>query len=426
MKSPHAVGRLPVRSVALLLFLLGAGAACFADSAPTVQWDGTLATVGQLTNYGVGPVVDTQDLLGLSFSLAHGLGPGIMTYRLGGAAAWLPQRVSAGQPLIDGLSAYPQETGVSYEIVPRRLLDLWFRATLGRCALQEPTGLLLYDPTAIHPAQLVDGVLLEFRYLGFYWSAGAGYLGLLEERLNRIRFTAQDQSEFADPSHYFAPPRGLAVVRAEAENLVAGQRVGLFGIGQMDFRDQPSTFNSWYAGAVAGGRVASGFRQETSLVMAVAQPSDSASSVGFLASSLLAYRLPSVFHEAWLSVLWASGPGGGLSAFPQLAGPPAGSAFAVPLSDLVRLELGVDAALAVGPAGAVLSPSFQARLLLSPDGQIPPGFSFQAAGPYVGTEIELAATYHPLGDIRVFARVGALITSAQFLPYARLEAGVGL
>ena len=402
----------------------GAG---FTPSPPSFAWDGSLSAEGQLVDLGVGPVLDTQDVLGLGISVAHALGPGVMTYQLGAGAAWLPQQVAAGQSRLAALAAYPEETGLSWELVPARVQDVWMKASLGRLELPEPTGLLLYDPTAIHPGQLADGLLLELRYLGFYASVGAGYLGLLEERLNRIRFTPQDIAELSDPLHYFAPPRGLGVLRLEADRLLLGQNLGLFGIGQLDFRSPGPTFNSWYVGTIVSGPIAAGFRQETRVVVAITQPSDASTGAGILASVTGAYRLPvSFLHETWLSVLWASGPEGGLSAFPQLAGPPAGSAFAAPLSDLVRMEAGVNSDLVAGPGGAVLSPSFQVRLLLTPDGKIPAGFSFQPAGSYIGTEVEISASYRPLDDIGISALAGGLITTAGFLPYVRLQAGVDL
>ena len=403
------------------------GSASFTPTPTTFAWGGALSAEGQLADLGAGPVLDTQDILGLGISVAHGLGPGVMTYQLGAAAGWLPQSVAAGQSRLAGLSAYPAETGLSFELIPLRAKDIWMKASLGRLDLPEPTGLLLYDPTALHPAQMADGLLLELRYLGFYVSAGAGYLGLLEERLNRVRFTPQDTAELSDPFHYFAPPRGLGVLRLEADRLLFAQSMGLFGIGQLDFRTAGQTFDSWYVGTTVSGPIAAGFRQETSLVVAFAEPSAGSPGVGMLLSVTGAYRIPvSFLHETWLSVLWASGASGGLAAFPQLAGPPAGSAFAVPLTDLVRIETGIDSDLVPGPGGAVLTPAFKIRLLLSPDGQIPAGFSFQPVGSYIGTEVELSATYHPLDDIGISALAGGIVTTAGFLPYVRIEAGVEL
>ena len=431
--SPHARAGQTISGPDALLLLdrvvsgARAGSAGFTPAPTTFAWGGSLSAEGQLVDLGAGPVLDTQDVLGLGISVAHGLGPGVMTYQLNGGVGWLPQQVAAGQSRLAGLAAYPAETGLAWELIPRRVQDVWMKASLGRLDLPEPTGLLLYDPTALHPVQMADGLLLELRYLGFYVSAGAGYLGLLEERVNRIRFTPQDTAELSDPFHYFAPPRGLGVLRLEADRLLFAQSLGLFGIGQLDFRGAGQTFDSWYVGTIVSGPIAAGFRHETSVIVAIAQPSGGSTGVGLLLSVTGAYKVPvSFLHETWLSVLWASGAGGGLAAFPQLAGPPAGTAYAVPLSDLVRIETGIDSELAVGPDGATISPAFKVRLLLSPDGQIPAGFSFQPAGAYVGTEVELSATYHPLDDIGVSLLAGGLITTSGFLPYVRLQAGVDL
>jgi len=391
------------------------------------SWGADLATVNTLSDFGPGPEVDMLDSASVGFELEHGLGRGIMSYRLGGQIQYAPQRIAAGAPPLSALTGYPLETGLSYELPPPSLLGLWFRAALGRLGLEEPTGLLLEDPTAVYENQLVDGLLVEFRFHGFYGSLGAGYLGLLDRRVNRVRFTPQDDIELADTTHYFAPPRGLAVLRLEAEDLFAGQRFGLFGIGQKDFREAPPTFDSWYAGAVMSGPIALGFRHSTSMVVAAAVPSPGSPGAGLLLASELAYRLPgNILHEAWFSLLWASSGGGGLADFPQLAGPPVSLGFAVPLSDIVRLELGIDATLAIPPAVTPLLLAFTSQLILKPSGQLPSGFSFKTAGPFVGTELGLSARYEPIEGLRFDARAGTLITLSGMLTSLRLEGRVTL
>jgi hypothetical protein len=101
-------------------------------------------------------------------------------------------------------------------------------------------------------------------------------------------------------------------------------------------------------------------------------------------------------------------------------------AFSAPLTDVVRLELGVDAALPAGPAGAVLVPGFTTRLILRPSGSQAPGYTFSLAGPYAGTELEISAGLSPLDGIRILGRGGTLIAAGAILPYVRLEAGIGL
>jgi hypothetical protein len=426
MTGQRQVRRMPLGAFILGLLVLPLAAAG-AQSPLTFDWDADLGTVNTLGNFGPGPSVDMEDSASVSFELEHGLGRGIMSYRLGGQIQYAPQRISAGAPTLSALTAYPLETGVSYELPPAPLLGFWLRAALGRLGLEEPTGLLLSNPMAVHESQLVDGFIVELRFSGFYGSLGAGYLGLLDRRVNRVRFTPQDLSEYADPSHYLAPPRGLAVLRLEAENLFAGQSFGLFGIGQKDLRDAPPTFDSWYAGAVVRGPISSGFRHASGLVMAVAVPSSAETGLALLLSSELAYRLPgNLLHEAWFSLLWASSAGGGLAAFPQLAGPPAGTDFAEALTDIVRIELGIDAALAIPPAIDPLRLAFTSRLLLRPGGQLPAGYSFTMAGPYVGTELELSTRFEPLLGLRFDLRAGTLITYSGILPYGRFEARVVL
>ncbi len=146
-----------------------------------------------------------------------------------------------------------------------------------------------------------------------------------------------------------------------------------------------------------------------------------------LISSELALTLPgALLHETWLSVLWASSQEGGLSAFPALAGPTVSLAFAEPLSDVVRLELGADASLPVAPEGAILTPSLVAGLILVPSGTVPAGYAFSFAGPYAGTETELGLEYQAISGFAVGLRCGGLITTSGFLPYVRLDTGVKL
>jgi hypothetical protein len=292
---------------------------------------------------------------------------------------------------------------------------------------REPTGLLLEDPLAIHPAQLMDGASIEVRYQGFYVSAGAGYLGLLDKRVNRIRFTDPDDRELADAPHYFAPPRSLAVLRMEAENLLGGQSVGLVGIWQKDFRADSPKFDSWYAGAVVDGRIVSWLRQSTRMIVGIGVPAGSSPETGLLVSSTVAMDLPGdLLHEAWISALWASGRGGGLAAFPALAGPSVSPAFDVPLQDVVKLELGTNAVLPVAPEGARLDPALAVRVLLVPSSTVPADYSFSFSGPFAGTEIEMSFVYVPLADFTVTAGFSGLITVSGVFPSVRLGTGVRL
>ncbi len=412
---------------ASVLLLSLAAAFAHAQAPLTFGWGASVQTIGTVASTGAGPAVDSQDAFSVKFELTHGAGPGLMSLQVSGQALYTPQRIASGAPPVSALTGYPTVSALIFELPPPRPVALWLRASAGRLVLDEPTGLLLDNPTALFPSQLADGLLFEARFKGFYGSIGAGYLGLLDKRLNRIRFTAQDDVELSDSSVYFAPPRGIAVLRLEADNLFAGQRVGLFGIGQKDFRTGFSTFDSWYVGLVASGPIVPAFRQESALVTAVAVPSDGSAGIGFLIREMVAWRIPVRFlHEAWFSVLWASSPGGSLAGFPALAGPPVSDSFSANLTDIVRLEVGIDAALPAAPAGAVLVPGFTTRLLLRPSGEQAPGYTFSLVGPYVGTELELSAGLSPLDGVRILARGGTLLAAGTVLPYVRLDAGIGL
>jgi hypothetical protein len=411
--------------VALAFLLLGG--MLFAQVPATFDWNAGLRTIGMLSDPGTGIEGDWQDALSLDVELAHGAGRGLMTYRLAGQLQYTPQLIAPDALPITAITGFPTESGISFELPPKNLIGLWFRATLGRVALSDPSGLLFFDPDSFVPGQLVDGLLVEFRFQGFYAAAGAGYLGFLDKRLNRIRLTPQDENELVSSSFYYAPPRGLAIVRAEVENLFAGQRAGFFAVGQKDFRAETPTFDSWYIGAEVSGPIALGFRHESTLITAITVPSASTVGVGVLLDEVLAYRIPvSFLHEAWLSLLWASSDLGSLAAFPALAGPLVGGDLQEPLSDIARIELGIDASFPAAPAGAILTPALAGRLLFRPSGQAPAGYAQGLAGSYLGTEVELSAALEPVKGLRFRARGGTLIAPTDVMPYVRLDAGVSL
>jgi hypothetical protein len=411
----------------LLLLLALPAAWAHAAGSVSLDWEAGFQTIGALQSAGGGAAIDSQDAFSLALGLGHHVGAGMLGYRLAGELFYAPQRLPSGAPTLSALTVYPTECGITYERPSPGLTGLWIRTDAGRIALEEPSGFLLNDPAAIHPSQAADGLLFQARWGGFYGSLGAGYLGYLDKRLNRVRMTPQDDGELDDPSVYFAPPRGLAVLRLEGDDLLLGQKIGLFGVGQMDFRAGASTLDTWYAGLALRGPIAPLIRQE-GVVMA-GMPVASGVFVGFglLARELVAWRLPAPYlHEAWLSALWASSPGGSLAGFPALAGPVVSDSYAVPLTDIVRLEAGLDAVLPSAASAAALRSAFAARVLLRPSGTQDAGWSFALAGPYVGTDLELGMSFQPLDGVHISARGGALIAVSRVLPYARLEAGLGL
>jgi len=391
------------------------------------EWSAALEGTGTLIDAGAGPAVDSRDLLAADASLSHGLGSGEMTYSAGVGFFYIPQELLPGANPVDQILFYPSQLAVSWELGPVRTRDPWMKATLGRMDAREPTGLLLENPFALHPLQLMDGAGFELRYQEFYVSAAVGYLGLLDKRINRVLFTTTDFQELLDPSQYAAPARGLAIVRLEGEQLLAGQSLGLLGIWQKDFRPADPRFDSWYFGAMASGQILPFLRQASNVIVGVGVPSDGTAGAGVLLSSELALKLPgALLHETWLSVLWASGQGGGLSAFPALAGPPVSLAFDQPLSDVVKLEVGADASLPVQPSGALLRPALATRLILVPSGMVPAGSLVPMSGAYVGTEIEADLRYQAISGFTVELRAGGLITVSRVLPYVLLDTGVKL
>jgi hypothetical protein len=415
-----------MRRTAVLLAVFAATAA-WADQPVTLDFGAEFAAYGSLVDSGAGPVVSTRDSLNLDLELRHELGGGIMTYGLSGGIRYAPQDLAAGDELLLAVLAFPGVSGFGWESGQPRLRDPWFRIRAGRLQAQEASGLLFRDPWAVTPSQLMDGASAEARVQWFYVSVEAGFLGLLDKRINRIVFTAQDRAELADAAVYPAPPRGLAILDLEAQEVLLGQSIALFGVLQKDFRPEPPTFDSWYIGVTTKGSVLKGLRQESSVIAAITVPSDGEVGAGLMVSATLAYELGfGPLGETWLAARWGSGEGGGLRRFPVLAGPVAAASYPEPLADLVSVELGIDASLAVAPAEATLDPALAVRLLLTPDGNIPAGYGFAPAGPYIGTEIEASLSYDPLAGLAVDARGGILITAGGAFPFFLLGAEVKL
>ena len=409
-------------AAALIAWLAGPA---FAEQPLTFDWTSEVALRGDFMDFGAGPVLSMTDAVGAGFELRHGLWGGAMSYGISGGFSYSPQKLAAGDPLITAFLAYPGKTAMAWETLEGRLYDPWFRAALGRQDAEEPTGLLFRNADAVTPFQLMDGLSAQLRYQWFFVEAQAGFIGLLDKRINRILLTPQDAVEQADMVTYAAPPRGLAILRLEARELLAGQSFGLFGVWQKDFRAAPPLLDSWYIGAAAQGRIVEKLRQESGAIVAITVPTPGEVGAGLLMAAEISYDLDiGPLRETWLSGRWGSGAGGGLEAFPALAGPPASTLLAVQLMDIVRIELGVEAELPVAPQGGTLNPGLAARLLLTPGGSTVHGFA--PAGAYLGTELELAVSYVPLMGLRADARTGVLLTAASALPFLILEAGFEL
>lgn len=422
MTGPRRIAGLVVVFAAILAVLPAP-----AEQAPVFDWEAGLETAAAFSDSGSGSVFGSRDRLTLSLRVTRGLWGGTLSAGIAGGLAYTPQEAGSGEPVSEALRVYPGPAGIAWESLPPWSVSPWFRASLGRIEAREPTNLLFYDPGALHPAQLMDGLEFEFRLRRFYAAAQTGYLGFLDRRLNRVLLSAADRAEYEDPSVYAAPRRLLSLVRLEAESPAFRQDAGIFGIWQKDFRPAPEGFDSWYFGLAVSGPVSGRVRHESCAVLSLSRPAAGGTGAGILAHVRAGYDLTGTpFTEAWFSALWASGGSGGLEAFPELAGPPVSLLYAEPASDVVRLELGIRAEPAVPPGGARLDAGLAARLILVPSGVLQGAYSFAPSGAYAGTELELSLGYQPLPGLRFSSRAGALLTPEGPLPGLRISAEVQL
>jgi hypothetical protein len=409
-------------ALALALALLPA-AAC-AGQGLSFAWDLGISTSGEIADRGGGAELKSRDLVAADLRLEREFASGTLTLAAGADFAYAPQDLAAGAPRSEAFLAYPAAFEAAWESAPGLVSDPWFRIELGRVEAREPSGLLLRDPEAPRPDQAMDGLVAQLRLGGLYASVGAGYLGLLDKRQNRVRATAADAAELSVPDRYWAPPRALAIFRIEAERLFLGQDLGLLGIMQKDLREGTETRDDWYVGAVARGPVADRLRHSETAIVSISAPSGGSTYAGILSRAELSCALPwKPLGEARLAALWAGGWGG---SFPGLAGPAASLVYDAPPRDLVAVELGADAALAPPPIGARLGASLALRALFVPLGGVESGYSFATAGSFLGVETELDLLYEPIYGFVLAARGGFLASPGGLLPRASLEARIEL
>lgn len=392
------------------------------DQPPTFEWEGSLKTQSDFYDYGEGLIVSMKDSLSFDLLLVHDLFGGEITYTLGTELFYAPQEDSS-KKLSDAFIPFPDNLAVSWEYIPEFISEPWIKTSLGRIEAKEPSGLLLRNRNALHPNQLIDGLDFEFRSNRFYIATEMGYLGLLDKRINRILLTQNDENESSNLNRYFAPRRSLVIIRTEAANLLIGQNFALFGIWQKDFRKDGPQFDSWYIGTKAAGELPYNLHYDTDFILSISVPSDSDTGAGILSSFNLVYGLPwRLFHETWFSLLWASGEGNHLKAFPALAGPDISPFFREPLSNVVKLSLGMDFNIPVPPKGAGLNPALELNMLFLPQGNESDEYLTLTAEPYLGTEILLSLEYLPIEGLSIGIQSGALFGTDNIVPGLQLEA----
>ncbi|NBC29218.1 MAG: hypothetical protein GVY29_04410, partial [Spirochaetes bacterium] len=329
MSRAVAAGMLPP---ALLLFLL------FLTVSPlsaqvSFTWDARVATesVFEASSNAEPPgevdlpgaSLGIRDVADLRMALHHGAGRGSVEYTLSGRVLHVPLGGFQPEATDRVLLAYPAESGIRYELPPQRRHGMWFAAELGRVELSEPSGLLFESPHAVETEQLADALLLEFRYPRIYWSAAAGYLGLVDKFASNVRLTDADRDALSDGGRYGGANRGVTVARVESPQLFWDQDLAGVFAGQMAFGDRSNAFDSWYFGPVVQGPIwsapgAGAFRHKSSAVFAMPVRSGTTQGMALLFDTTLTYTVPvAPLLTADLGARVVSG-GDNLAAFPSL------------------------------------------------------------------------------------------------------------
>ena len=349
--------------------------------------------------------VDSVRLFGEIYQRAGRLS---FTYRLGGGFAYSAQ-------LEREMALYPGRSGFELLRAPTTTGEAWFGSEIGRIALSDPFGVLFFNPEAREPQQLADGFQVHLRRRRAFASFSAGYLGWLDKSVNRVRMTAGERFDATKSGDPFVRPRGIAVGRIEVENLVHRQDAALMLAAQQDFGDRGGSLSSYYTGVFARGPAVLRDLHHRSVAIVAYSAADVPSLAGasLLVRSRFAYMLPSWWvSSARFALTFASG-GEMLAPFPALAGPDVSVAFAEQLSDVVVLELGVDASYRVPPAEATLRPDVALRLIWVPSGTVTPLSKIEPDGGFGGFEIGPAVVYQPIRGLDVIARAGILFGKTQ-------------
>ena len=338
-----------------------------------------------------------------------------LTYRLGGGLGYSAQPDSVFTDAGRKLVGYPGRSGFELLRVPRTLDRAWLGAEVGRIVLSDPFGILFFDSEAREPQQLADGLTFHLRRQHLFLSFSAGYLGWLDKSVNRVRMTSSERTDISESGDPLARSRGIAVGRVEVDDLVRRQDAGLVLVAQQDFGDRGDSLSSYYAGLFAQGPFLLQDLHHRTVTIVTYSVSDAPSLAGvsLLARSRFAYALSPWWVSSARFALTFAGGGKILAPFPALAGPNVSVAFAEQLSDVVVLELGVDANYRVPPAEATIRPDLALRLIWVPSGAVTPRSGIEPDGVLGGFEIGPAVIYQPIRGLDVIARAGMLFGQTQ-------------
>lgn len=294
------------------------------------------------------------------------------------------------------LTAYPGPTGVSIDLLPATWNGPRFGATLGRVEMRDPTGFVL--------SHLADGLTLALRWPRVYVGAEFGYIGLLDKYANNIRFSDSDIAELFDPSHYFAPPRALGVLRVDYNDFYR-QDISAFGVTQIDLRSDGEPRSSWYGGLVGNGWIPGEASHTTFLIVGGTWPNVE---VGIMGGTEVIVSFDTVAPtEVAMELTYASGHGANLSPFPALDSPLAGEVIASQYTALITALLSARIHLEPGFVVGAIDPELWAQLLVGTHSDE----AAPALGPYYGTEIGLKVPYQPVADVRIDLLLGVHIGS---------------
>jgi hypothetical protein len=378
-----------------------------------------------------GASLDIRDVAELRMALHHGAGRGSMVYSLSGRALHVP--LGGFQPEFTDrvILAYPAESGMRYELPPRRRNGMWFAAELGRVELTEPSGILFESPHAVETDQLADALVLEFRYPRMYWSVAAGYLGLVDKFASNVRLTQADHDALSNGARYGGANRGVAVTRVESTSLFWNQDLGGLFVGQVEFGDRSSFFDSWYFGPVVQGPIWSApgvgtFRHKSSAIFAVPVQSGVAGGTALLFDTSVTYAVPiDAPLIAGIGTRVVSG-GNSLAAFPSLTSEGPEELIEIPAAGSVRIQLQSSGRFFATTEGRVLEPELRVAAHLIGSESVRAETEIETAGAYAGTSISARVLYRPIRGISLHARGGLFWGVDRLRPLGAVGIGVDL
>lgn len=273
--------------------------------------------------------------------------------------------------------------------------------SLGRIALGDRSGRVL--------SGLADGGRGELSIGNASFFLAAGYRGLLYKKDALSFLDADDAAAQADSGRYLAPSRAVAGAGFRLAEILPGQDAGLEAWGQADLEVSGTATHSVYLEPSAEGRLGRNFRWSAWGVLAAATGAD-AGKPAFAAGGLLRWTLPEAagFRLA-ASARWASGDSSSVAAFLPASRSPAASVAPFAFSGVAAAGLSAGAAPLSG-----LDLSFSLDALFSTGAEVPAdeGLRPGAAGPYVGSEAVLAASWRAASDLSLRASAGAFVPNA--------------